>query len=48
MRLTITADCGGSNGPQVKLWKRELQLDGHCWSPKRHELRELVEDALEI
>ena len=24
-RLTITADCGGSNGPTVKLWKRELQ-----------------------
>jgi len=24
-RLMITADCGGSNGPQVKLWKRELQ-----------------------
>jgi len=23
--LTITADCGGSNGPQVRLWKRELQ-----------------------
>jgi hypothetical protein len=23
--LTITADCGGSNRPQVKLWKRELQ-----------------------
>jgi len=23
--LTITADCGGSNGPRVKLWKRELQ-----------------------
>src|ERR1700761_1942846 len=23
--LTITADCGVSNGPQVKLWKRELQ-----------------------
>lgn len=23
--LTITADCGGSNGPTVKLWKRELQ-----------------------
>jgi len=22
--LTITADCGGSNGPQVRLWKREL------------------------
>jgi len=21
----ITADCGGSNGPQLKLWKRELQ-----------------------
>ena len=24
-RLTITADCGGSNGPRVRLWKRELQ-----------------------
>jgi hypothetical protein len=24
-RLTVTADCGGSNGPQVKLWKCELQ-----------------------
>ena len=24
-RLTITADCGGSNGANVKLWKRELQ-----------------------
>ena len=23
--LTITADCGGSNGARVKLWKRELQ-----------------------
>ena len=23
-RLVITADCGGSNGPQVRLWKREL------------------------
>ena len=23
--LTVTADCGGSNGPQVRLWKRELQ-----------------------
>ena len=23
--LTITADCGGSNGPQMRLWKRELQ-----------------------
>jgi hypothetical protein len=23
--LTITADCGGSNGAKVKLWKRELQ-----------------------
>jgi hypothetical protein len=23
--LTITADCGGSNGSRVKLWKRELQ-----------------------
>jgi hypothetical protein len=21
----VTADCGGSNGPQVRLWKRELQ-----------------------
>jgi len=24
-RLVITARCGGSNGPRVKLWKRELQ-----------------------
>ena len=24
-RLTVTADCGGSNGPHVRLWKRELQ-----------------------
>ena len=24
-KLTITADCGGSNGPQLRLWKRELQ-----------------------
>jgi hypothetical protein len=24
-RLVITADCGGSNGARVKLWKRELQ-----------------------
>lgn len=24
-RLVITADCGGSNGPRLKLWKRELQ-----------------------
>ncbi len=23
-RLTITADCGGSNGARVRLWKREL------------------------
>jgi Rhodopirellula transposase DDE domain/Arginine repressor, DNA binding domain len=23
--LTVTADCGGSNGPHVKLWKREMQ-----------------------
>ena len=23
--LTVTADCGGSNGARVKLWKRELQ-----------------------
>lgn len=23
--LTITADCGGSNGSRVRLWKRELQ-----------------------
>jgi hypothetical protein len=23
--LLITADCGGSNGPRVRLWKRELQ-----------------------
>jgi Rhodopirellula transposase DDE domain len=24
-RLTITADCGGSNSPRVRLWKTELQ-----------------------
>src|SRR5690349_16800222 len=24
-RLVITADCGGSNGVRVQLWKRELQ-----------------------
>jgi hypothetical protein len=24
-RLVITADCGGSNGARVRLWKRELQ-----------------------
>jgi hypothetical protein len=24
-RLVITADCGGSNGSRVRLWKRELQ-----------------------
>jgi hypothetical protein len=23
--LLITADCGGSNGARVRLWKRELQ-----------------------
>ncbi len=26
MRLLITADCGGSNGARVRLWKRELQI----------------------
>lgn len=25
-RLLITADCGGSNGNRVRLWRRELQL----------------------
>jgi len=25
-RLLITADCGGSNGNRVRLWKRELQV----------------------
>jgi hypothetical protein len=25
-RLLITADCGGSNGARVRLWKRELQM----------------------
>ena len=25
-RLLITADCGGSNGNRVRLWKRELQI----------------------
>ncbi len=24
-RLLITADCGGSNGARVRLWKTELQ-----------------------
>ena len=24
-RLLITADCGGSNGFRLRLWKRELQ-----------------------
>ncbi|MGH8246707.1 MAG: ISAzo13 family transposase, partial [Gammaproteobacteria bacterium] len=24
-RLLLTADCGGSNGARVRLWKRELQ-----------------------
>jgi len=24
-KLTITADCGGSNGVRVRLWKLELQ-----------------------
>jgi hypothetical protein len=24
-RLLVTADCGGSNGARVRLWKRELQ-----------------------
>ncbi|MDQ2949799.1 MAG: ISAzo13 family transposase [Acidobacteriota bacterium] len=26
INLLITADCGGSNGARVRLWKRELQL----------------------
>jgi hypothetical protein len=42
-RLAITADCGGSNGPQVKLWKRELQRlaneTGMGWSPGRFPAR---------
>jgi len=25
LQLTITADCGGSNGARVRLWKVELQ-----------------------
>ncbi|GLR67444.1 hypothetical protein GCM10010909_21250 [Acidocella aquatica] len=25
-RLLINADCGGSNGARVRLWKRELQV----------------------
>ena len=29
-RLLITADCGGSNGVRLRLWKRELQ------APRRH------------
>ena len=27
-RLLVTADCGGSNGYRVRLWKRELQKAG--------------------
>ena len=27
-RLTITADCGGRNGPQVRLWKRLVNETG--------------------
>jgi hypothetical protein len=26
--LTITADCGGSNGARARLWKVELQKAG--------------------
>src|SRR6202011_5877592 len=29
-RLLITADCGGSNGVRVRLWKRELQKLAHA------------------
>ena len=25
-RMLITADCGGSNGARLRLWKRELQV----------------------
>ncbi len=28
-RLLITADCGGSNGEQIRLWKRELKTLAH-------------------
>jgi hypothetical protein len=43
--LLITADCGGSNGARVRLWKRELQTFAnetrsrhHCRpSPARHQ-----------
>jgi Rhodopirellula transposase DDE domain len=24
-KLMVTADCGGSNGPRLRLWKLELQ-----------------------
>jgi len=24
-KIMITADCGGSNGPRLRLWKVELQ-----------------------
>ena len=28
--LTITADCGGSNGNRLRLWKAELQRTAQC------------------
>ena len=37
-RLLITADCGGSNGARVRLWKRELQALGQRTWPGHHRL----------
>ena len=36
--LVITADCGGSNGARVRLWKRELQSSGQRTRPDHHRL----------
>ena len=37
-RLLITADCGGSNGARVRLWKRELQRFADETRPGDHRL----------
>ena len=41
-RLLITADCGGSNGVRVRLWKRELQV---CIRQARRDSRPTVTAA---
>ena len=37
-RLLITADCGGSNGARVRLWKRELQALANELGRSHHRL----------